>query len=142
MVLQQEVLTLPSLNIFISGVSSVSREIFKWKTKTLGIWKILETYHQNFVSSWDSNFTMAHHGQKVEYQIYSSGWFCWKIYFFPEFFFLTIVNASKWHTGITCSISQKNVTHVWKIHEKPLKIGVFPSFEGVNEKMYFFPEMK
>ena len=94
----------------------------------------------NWIISFDH--TMAHHGQKVEYQIYSSGWFCWKIYFFPEFFFLTIVNASKWHTGITCSISQKNVTHVWKIHEKTLKIGVFPSFEGVNEKIYFFPEMK
>ena len=23
-----------------------------------------------------SSYTMARHGQKVEYQIYSSGWFC------------------------------------------------------------------
>ena len=65
-----------------------------------------------------------------------------KIYFFPEFFFLTIVNASKWHTGITCSISQKNVTHVWKIHEKPLKFGVFPNFEGLKVEKVFFTRAK
>ena len=64
-----------------------------------------------------------------------------KYIFFSELFFLTIVNASKWHTGITCSIGQKNVTHVWKIHEKTLKIGVFPNFEGVKDENVFFSEL-
>ena len=31
--------------------------------------------------------TMAHHGQKVEYEIYSSKCFQWKIYFLSEWFF-------------------------------------------------------
>ena len=65
-----------------------------------------------------------------------------KIYFFSEFFFLTIVNASKWHTGITCSIGQKNVTHVWKIHEKPLKFGYFHNFEGLKVEKVFFTRAK
>ena len=65
-----------------------------------------------------------------------------KIYFFSEFFFLTIVNALKWHTGMTFNISQKNCTHVWKIYEIPPKIGVFPNFEGLNDKKVFLTRAK
>ena len=36
------------------------------------------------------------------------------------------------------SISQKDSTHVWKIYEIPLKIFVFPNFEGVKDEKVFF----
>ena len=85
---------------------------------------------------------MAHHGQKVEYEICSSRCFQWQTYFLSELFFKTTVKVSKWNTGITCSVNQKKVTLVWKIHEKALKYWVFPNFEGINGKNVFFVRAK
>ena len=45
------------------------------------------------------------------------------------------------HHGQKVENFQKNVTHVYKIHEKTLKIEVFPNFEGVKDEDVFFSEL-
>ena len=71
-------------------------------------------------------------------EIFRFGGFWWKIYFFSKVFFWIIDWPSKWHTGITYSISQKNCTLIWKIQGKPLKIEVFSNFEVTNDEKVFF----
>ena len=65
---------------------------------------------------------------------------------------LTTQNGSRWsmknefkviHIGTSWTEGPKrNCTHVWKIHEKTLKIGVFPIFEGVKDENVFFSRAK